>query len=63
MGRPMAANLVAAGHELVVWTRSGRPLAGAHFASGGPAKVFERAGIVFLMLADGEARRPGPARR
>jgi 3-hydroxyisobutyrate dehydrogenase len=55
MGRPMAANLVAAGHELVVWTRSGVPLAGASFAAGGPAEVFERAGVVLLMLADGEA--------
>ncbi|WP_034217395.1 NAD(P)-dependent oxidoreductase [Actinoplanes subtropicus] len=54
MGRPMAANLVAAGHDLVAWTRSGVPLAGAETASG-PAEVFERAGIVFLMLANGEA--------
>jgi 3-hydroxyisobutyrate dehydrogenase len=54
MGRPMAANLVAAGQELVVWTRSGVPLAGARFANGGPAEVFERAEIVFLMLANGE---------
>ncbi|MFF5296488.1 NAD(P)-dependent oxidoreductase [Paractinoplanes globisporus] len=54
MGRPMAANLVAAGHELVVWTRSGVPLAGAQFAAG-PREVFERAEIVFLMLAHGEA--------
>jgi len=55
MGRPMAANLVAAGHDLVVWTRSGVPLAGAHFATGGPAEVFERAEVVLLMLANGEA--------
>src|SRR5512138_942215 len=55
MGRPMAANLVAAGHDLVVWTRSGVPLAGARFASGGPAQVFAEAGTVFLMLANAEA--------
>jgi 3-hydroxyisobutyrate dehydrogenase len=54
MGRPMAANLVAAGHDLVVWTRSGVPLDGARFA-GGPAEVFEAAGVVFLMLANAEA--------
>jgi 3-hydroxyisobutyrate dehydrogenase len=54
MGRPMAANLVAAGHELVVWTRSGAPLDGARFADG-PADVFAQADVVFLMLADAEA--------
>jgi 3-hydroxyisobutyrate dehydrogenase len=54
MGRPMAANLVAAGHDLVVWTRSGVPLAGAHFAEG-PAEVFASTEVVFLMLANGEA--------
>jgi len=54
MGRPMAANLVAAGHDLVVWTRSGGPLPGARFATG-PAEVFEQAEIVFLMLAHAEA--------
>ncbi|WP_433359921.1 NAD(P)-dependent oxidoreductase [Actinoplanes sp. CA-142083] len=54
MGRPMAANLVAAGHDLVVWTRSGVPLDGARFAES-PQKVFEQAGVVFLMLANAEA--------
>ncbi|MFI5892380.1 NAD(P)-dependent oxidoreductase [Actinoplanes sp. NPDC051513] len=54
MGRPMAANLVAAGHDLVVWTRSGVPLDGARFADG-PQEVFERAGVVLLMLANAEA--------
>jgi 3-hydroxyisobutyrate dehydrogenase len=54
MGRPMAANLVDAGQDLVVWTRSGVPLDGACFASG-PAEVFERADVVLLMLADGDA--------
>jgi 3-hydroxyisobutyrate dehydrogenase len=54
MGRPMAANLVAAGHELVVWTRSGAGLPGAR-AAGGPGEVFERAEVVFLMLANAEA--------
>ena len=54
MGRPMAGHLVAAGHDLVVWTRSGVPLAGARFAAG-PAEVFERADVVLLMLAGAEA--------
>jgi 3-hydroxyisobutyrate dehydrogenase len=54
MGRPMAANLVAAGHDLVVWTRSGAPLAGARFATG-PAQVFAQADVVFLMLANAGA--------
>ncbi|WP_433291878.1 NAD(P)-dependent oxidoreductase [Actinoplanes sp. CA-030573] len=54
MGRPMAANLVAAGHELVVWTRSGVPLEGARFAPS-PAGVFTASEVVFLMLAGPEA--------
>ncbi|CAL9342279.1 NAD(P)-dependent oxidoreductase [Streptomyces sp. Tu 3180] len=56
MGRPMALNLVRAGTPLVVWNRTPQrcaPLrdAGAEVAEG-PAEVFERAGAVFLMLAD-----------
>ncbi|MFC7277881.1 NAD(P)-dependent oxidoreductase [Paractinoplanes rhizophilus] len=54
MGRPMAANLVTAGHQLVVWTRSGVPLDGARFAAG-PEEVFEQAEVVFLTLAGAEA--------
>ncbi|GAA0582148.1 NAD(P)-dependent oxidoreductase [Paractinoplanes ferrugineus] len=54
MGRPMAANLVGAGHELVGWTRSGRELPGARGAAS-PAEVFEQAEVVFLMLANAEA--------
>ncbi|GIM95349.1 NAD(P)-dependent oxidoreductase [Paractinoplanes toevensis] len=54
MGRPMAANLVAAGDDLVVWTRSGAALPGARGAAG-PPEVFERAEVVFLMLANAEA--------
>jgi 3-hydroxyisobutyrate dehydrogenase len=55
MGRPMAANLVKAGHDLVVWSRSGPPLPGASFAAGGPAEVVARAEVVFVMLADAAA--------
>ncbi|MDH6605221.1 3-hydroxyisobutyrate dehydrogenase [Streptomyces sp. SAI-208] len=56
MGQPMALNLARAGTRLVVWNRTpGRcePLraAGAEVAAS-PAQVLERAGTVFLMLAD-----------
>lgn len=56
MGRPMALNLVHAGTPVVVWNRTPagcEPLraAGAEVAAG-PAEVFDRAGTVFLMLAD-----------
>ncbi|WP_030322885.1 NAD(P)-dependent oxidoreductase [Streptomyces sp. NRRL B-3229] len=56
MGQPMALNLARAGTPLVVWNRSPArcaPLraAGAEVAAS-VAEVFERAGTVFLMLAD-----------
>ncbi|PIM69082.1 2-hydroxy-3-oxopropionate reductase [Streptomyces sp. JV178] len=56
MGQPMALNLARAGTPLVVWNRTPdrcAPLraAGAEVAAG-PGEVFERAGTVFLMLAD-----------
>ncbi|MFJ5310177.1 NAD(P)-dependent oxidoreductase [Streptomyces sp. NPDC088350] len=56
MGQPMALNLARAGTPLVVWNRTParyEPLraAGAEVAAR-PAEVFERAGTVFLMLAD-----------
>ncbi|MCH5677411.1 NAD(P)-dependent oxidoreductase [Streptomyces gilvus] len=56
MGRPMALNLARAGTPLLVWNRTPdrcEPLraAGAEVAAG-PAEVFARAGVVFLMLAD-----------
>ncbi|MFC9841938.1 NAD(P)-dependent oxidoreductase [Streptomyces sp. NPDC060223] len=59
MGQPMALNLARAGTPLVVWNRTAaraEPLraAGAEVASR-PAEVFERARVVFLMLADGPA--------
>jgi 3-hydroxyisobutyrate dehydrogenase len=53
MGRPMAANLVRAGVELVTWTRSGVPLEGAEQART-VGEVFERAGTVLMMLANGD---------
>ncbi|MFJ7073753.1 NAD(P)-dependent oxidoreductase [Streptomyces sp. NPDC098781] len=56
MGRPMALNLARSGTPLLVWNRTPErcePLraAGAEVAAGA-AEVFERAGVVFLMLAD-----------
>jgi 3-hydroxyisobutyrate dehydrogenase len=56
MGRPMAANLAKGDDDLVVWSRS--PGAGAPpgaVRAGSAGEVFERAGIVFLMLAHAEA--------
>ena len=57
MGLPMASNMARAGFELVVWNRTAartQTLArlGAVVAES-PARVFEEAEIVILMLADG----------
>ncbi|MFE6177152.1 NAD(P)-dependent oxidoreductase [Streptomyces sp. NPDC056464] len=59
MGRPMALNLARAGTPLIVWNRTPErcePLraAGAEVAASA-AEVFERAGVVILMLADESA--------
>ncbi|MGI5460286.1 NAD(P)-dependent oxidoreductase [Streptomyces sp. CA-249302] len=59
MGQPMAINLARAGTPLVVWNRTAErcaPLraAGAEVAASA-AEVFERADVVFLMLADEQA--------
>lgn len=59
MGGPMALNLARAGVPLVVWNRTPARsamlrAAGAEVASC-PAAVFEPAGVVVLMLADGPA--------
>jgi len=56
MGRPMARNLLNAGHRLVVHSRSGGPVdelvaAGAERATS-PADVAGRAGVVITMLPD-----------
>lgn len=54
MGRPMARNLLKAGHELVVYNRS-RPSMGELAALGAetadcPAEVAERCGLIITML-------------
>ncbi|GIE97391.1 NAD(P)-dependent oxidoreductase [Paractinoplanes rishiriensis] len=54
MGRPMATNLAAAGVDLVGWSRSGGTIPCADTATS-PGQVFERAGVVILMLANAEA--------
>ena len=59
MGAPMAANLLAAGHEVSVWNRSrakAEPLAaqGAHVADTASEAV-SKAEIVISMLTDGRA--------
>jgi 3-hydroxyisobutyrate dehydrogenase len=59
MGAPMAARLLAAGHDLTVWNRSAakaEPLraAGARVAAT-PAEAAAEAGIVFLNLMDAAA--------
>lgn len=56
MGQPMALNLARAGTPLIGWNRTparseALRAAGAEVAAS-PAEVFERAGTVFLMLAD-----------
>lgn len=56
MGRPMATNLLARGHELVVHSRSPAPVddlvaAGAR-AAGSPADVARQAGPIITMLPD-----------
>ncbi|HEV2113319.1 MAG TPA: NAD(P)-dependent oxidoreductase [Terriglobales bacterium] len=52
MGRPMAANLVKAGHEVAVWNRSaGRPVEGARIAVS-PAEAAKDAEAVWMCVAD-----------
>ncbi|MFF7178065.1 NAD(P)-binding domain-containing protein [Streptomyces sp. NPDC008121] len=59
MGQPMALNLARARTPLVVWNRSPARCAplralGAEVAAS-PAEVFDRAGVVVVMLADEDA--------
>ena len=55
MGRPMAANLVKAGHEVSIWNRTpGKDLEGARTASS-PSDAARRAEIVWMCLADTKA--------
>ncbi|HET8825567.1 MAG TPA: NAD(P)-dependent oxidoreductase [Terriglobales bacterium] len=52
MGRPMAANLVKAGHEVSVWNRSaGKEVDGARVASS-PADAAQGAEVVWICVSD-----------
>jgi 3-hydroxyisobutyrate dehydrogenase-like beta-hydroxyacid dehydrogenase len=52
MGRPMAANLVKAGHEVAVWNRSsGKDVEGARTASS-PADAARGADVVWMCVSD-----------
>jgi 3-hydroxyisobutyrate dehydrogenase-like beta-hydroxyacid dehydrogenase len=55
MGRPMAQNLVKAGHELKVWNRSpGKSVDGAHNAAT-PKAAAESAEVVWMCVSDTSA--------
>src|SRR5436309_13669612 len=52
MGRPMASNLVKAGHEVAVWNRSaGKDVEGARIASS-PADAAQGAEVVWICVSD-----------
>lgn len=52
MGRPMAANLVKAGHEVSVWNRSaGKEVEGARVATS-PADAAQGAEVVWICVSD-----------
>src|SRR5579864_4484639 len=55
MGRPMAANLVKAGHEVSAWNRSaGKQVEGAR-AAASPAEAARGAEVVWMCVSDTEA--------
>jgi 3-hydroxyisobutyrate dehydrogenase-like beta-hydroxyacid dehydrogenase len=54
MGRPMATNLVKAGHEVTVWNRTPRQVEGAKTAST-PADAAKDAEVVWICVADTKA--------
>jgi 3-hydroxyisobutyrate dehydrogenase-like beta-hydroxyacid dehydrogenase len=55
MGRPMAANLVKAGHEVTVWNRTpGKEVEGANHASS-PAEAARGAEVVWMCVSDTQA--------
>jgi 3-hydroxyisobutyrate dehydrogenase len=58
MGAPMAGRLSAAGHDLVVWSRTkahAEALAGRAEVAGSPADAGSRAQVAITMLTDGGA--------
>jgi 3-hydroxyisobutyrate dehydrogenase/2-hydroxy-3-oxopropionate reductase len=54
MGRPMAANLVQAGHQLTVWNRTPKDVPGARTAAS-PAEAVKDAEVVWLCVSDTKA--------
>src|SRR5215813_3738572 len=51
MGRPMAANLVKAGHEVTVWNRTPKSVESASTAAN-PAESAAKAEIVWICVSD-----------
>ena len=54
MGRPMATNLMKAGHELTVWNRTPKSVEGARTAAT-PAEAARDAEVVWICVADTKA--------
>src|SRR5208337_4708357 len=54
MGRPMAANLVKAGHDVTVWNRTPKTVEGARTAST-PAEAAKDAEVIWMCVADTKA--------
>src|SRR5512141_191813 len=54
MGRPMAANLVKAGHDVTVWNRTPKNVAGARSAAT-PAEAAKGAEVVWTCVSDTKA--------
>ena len=54
MGRPMAASLVKAGHEVAVWNRTSKEVEGARTASS-PADAATGAEVVWMCVSDTKA--------
>jgi len=54
MGRPMAVNLVKAGHDVTVWNRSPKTVEGAR-AAATPAEAAKGADVVWMCVADTKA--------
>src|SRR5207248_1697987 len=52
MGRPMAANLVKAGHEVAVWNRTARAAVEGAQAAVSPAEAAAEAEVVWLCVSD-----------
>src|SRR5882724_5724125 len=54
MGRPMASNLVKAGHEVSVWSRSGKAVDGARQGAS-PGDAARGAEVVWMCVSDTNA--------